>query len=88
MGQATGREIPGDNIAGLEIFGEGQGRIVVSIPPDIFRQGGGTARVSDLGAEFGVPVTRLGSTVAGDSFAFGPISTTVSAIREAFETPI
>lgn len=70
------------------LFGEGQGRIVVSIPPDIFRQGGGAGRVSDLGAEFGVPVTRLGSTVAGDAFSFGPISTTVSAIREAFETPI
>ena len=70
------------------LFGEGQGRIVVSIPPDIFRQGGGAARVSDLGAEFGVPVTRLGSTVEGEGFAFGPLSTTVSAIREAFETPI
>ena len=70
------------------LFGEGQGRIVVSIPPDIFRQGGGAPRVSDLGAEFGVPVTRLGSTVAGDAFTFGPIATTVTAIREAFETPI
>ncbi len=70
------------------LFGEGQGRIVVSIPPDVFRQGGGAPRVSDLGAEFGVPVTRLGSTVEADAFTFGPICTTVTAIREAFETPI
>ena len=70
------------------LFGEGQGRIVVSIRPDVFRQGGGAPRVSDLGTEFGVPVTRLGSTIDGDAFTFGPISTTVTAIREAFETPI
>ena len=70
------------------LFGEGQGRIVVSMVADVFRQGGGVARLQDLAAELGVPVTRLGSTVEGDGFSLGPISTTVTAIRSAFETPI
>ena len=86
VGFAGSAEVSGRLDAAL--FGEGQGRIVVSIVPDIFRQGGGTPRVSDLGAEYGVRVTRLGSTIEGDTFTFGPISTAVTAIREAFETPI
>lgn len=70
------------------LFGEAQGRIVASMVPDIFRQGGGVARLHDLAAELGVPVARLGSTVEGDGFSFGPVVTTVTAIREAYETAI
>ena len=36
---------------------------------DSFRQGGGAARLHDLGNEIGMPVTRLGRTVPGDTFA-------------------
>ena len=68
------------------LFGEAQGRIVVSIPDDSFRQGGGAARLHDLGNELGVPVTRLGRTVPGDTFAFGPVRTSVTALRDAFES--
>jgi len=35
-----------------------------------------------------VPVTRLGETVEGDGFTFGPIATTVTALSEAYETGI
>ncbi|MBA4180003.1 MAG: phosphoribosylformylglycinamidine synthase subunit PurL [Anaerolinea sp.] len=86
VGFAGSAEVTGRLDAAL--FGEAQGRIVVSMMPDVFRQGGGVARLHDLAAELGVPVTRLGSTAEGDQFTFGPISTTVTAIREAFETPI
>jgi phosphoribosylformylglycinamidine synthase len=68
------------------LFGEAQGRIVVSIPDDSFRQGGGAARLHDLGNELGVPVTRLGRTVSGDTFSFGPLRTSVTALRDAFES--
>jgi phosphoribosylformylglycinamidine synthase len=67
------------------LFGEAQGRIVVSIPDDTFRQGGGAARLNDLGNELGVPVTRLGRTVPGDTFSFGPLRTSVTALRDAYE---
>ncbi|MBI2764775.1 MAG: phosphoribosylformylglycinamidine synthase subunit PurL [Chloroflexi bacterium] len=67
------------------LFGEAQGRIVVSLLPDVFRQGGGSARLQDLAVEFGVPVARLGRTAEGDGFRFGPIDTTVAAMREAWE---
>jgi len=68
------------------LFGEAQGRIVVSIPDDSFRQGGGAARLHDLGNELGVPVTRLGRTVPGDTFSFGPLRTSVTALRDAYES--
>ena len=77
-------ELPGRLDAAL--FGEGQGRIVVSIVADTFRQGGAAPRLADLAREMGVPCTRLGRTGPGDGFAFGPIVTTVTALREAFET--
>ena len=70
------------------LFGEGQGRIVVSLPPDIFRQGGGAARLEDLAREAGVPVTHLGHTTESGDFSLGPISTTVAKLREAYETGI
>jgi phosphoribosylformylglycinamidine synthase len=77
-------EVAGRLDAGL--FGEAQGRIVVSIPDDSFRQGGGAARLHDLGSELGVPVTRLGRTVPGDTFSFGPLRTSVTALRDAYES--
>ena len=67
------------------LFGEAQGRIVVSVRADEFRQGGGPARLGDLAREMNVPAVRLGRTAAGDRFAFGPLETTVSAMRQAYE---
>jgi phosphoribosylformylglycinamidine synthase len=67
------------------LFGEAQGRIVVSLRPDEFRQGGGPARLGDLAREVGVAAVRLGRTATGDRFAFGPIQTTVAAMRQAYE---
>jgi phosphoribosylformylglycinamidine synthase len=67
------------------LFGEGQGRIVVSLVPEEYRQMGGQARLFDLAKELGVPVVRLGKTAEGDAFTFGPLTTTVSAMRHAYE---
>jgi phosphoribosylformylglycinamidine synthase len=67
------------------LFGEAQGRIVVSVVPDEFRQGGGVARLQDLARELGVPASRLGRT-GGDAFHFGPIETTVGELRAAWES--
>jgi phosphoribosylformylglycinamidine synthase II len=62
------------------LFGEGQGRIVVSLDTS------GVERLSQLAAEIGVPLTRLGATAQGDAFTFGPIASTVTALREAYES--
>jgi phosphoribosylformylglycinamidine synthase len=67
------------------LFGEAQGRIVVSIVPDEFRPGGGVARLRDRARELGVPVTRLGRT-GGTTFRLGPIETTVAGLRAAWES--
>lgn len=68
------------------LFGEAQGRIVVSLRPDEFRQGGGSARLTDLARELNVPVARLGTTTDNGAFRFGPIETTVAALRESYES--
>jgi phosphoribosylformylglycinamidine synthase len=70
------------------LFGEAQGRILVSVVPEEYRQGGGSARLHDLAREMGVSVMRIGRTREGDAFSFGPVATTVTALREAYETPI
>ncbi len=67
------------------LFGEAQGRIVVSLRLD---EGGRAGRLGDLAAEYGVPVTQLGRTREGDGFTLGPISTTLTELREAYETVI
>ena len=62
------------------LFGEAQGRIAVSLAAD------GAERLQALARELGVPYAMLGRTVAGDAFRFGPIETTVSEMREAWES--
>ncbi|MFN0094911.1 MAG: phosphoribosylformylglycinamidine synthase subunit PurL [Dehalococcoidia bacterium] len=76
-------ELPGRLDAAL--FGEGQGRIVVSLPPETYRRMGGPARLEDLAREMGVPVTRLGRTTEAPVFTFGPVECTPDALREAWE---
>jgi phosphoribosylformylglycinamidine synthase subunit PurL len=70
------------------LFGEAQGRIIVSVRPDVFRQGGGAARIGDLARESQVPITRIGKTVAEGTFSFGPIQTTVDEMHDAYEALI
>lgn len=67
------------------LFGEAQGRIIVTLPPDVFRQGGGSARLEDLARELGVPAVRLGRVTAEERFSFGPIEATVRELTEAYE---
>jgi phosphoribosylformylglycinamidine synthase len=70
------------------LFGEAQGRIVVSLPADVFRQGNGAARLEELAREAGVPAVRLGHTAETAAFTFGPIATTLVELTEAYETGI
>jgi phosphoribosylformylglycinamidine synthase len=70
------------------LFGEAQGRIVVSIAADVFRQGGGAARLADLGRELGVLVTPVGRTNASGRFQFGPIDASLPEMVEAWESLI
>ncbi|MGE5595778.1 MAG: phosphoribosylformylglycinamidine synthase subunit PurL [Hyphomicrobiales bacterium] len=71
------QELPGRLDAAL--FGEAQGRIVVSA------QGGAGARIADLSRELGVPAVRLGQTTGDSRFRLGPIETTVAALRASWE---
>lgn len=75
---------PGDRLDAA-LFGEAQGRIVVSLGSDGFRQGGGVARLQDLARELGVPAVRLGRTTGEGAFEFGPIRTSLIELREAYE---
>ena len=63
------------------LFGEAQGRIVVTIRSD----GSAGARLAELANAAGVPATRLGRTVWGDTFQFGPIDSHLAALLEAYE---
>jgi phosphoribosylformylglycinamidine synthase len=72
-------DLPGRLDSGL--FGEAQGRIVVSTPSDH-----ASGRLTELAGEMGVPITWIGRTIAGEAFTFGPIATTTRAMREAWES--
>ncbi len=72
-------ELSGRLDAGL--FGEGQGRIIVSTRDDH-----ASGRLSELAAEAGVPIAWLGRTVPGERFTFGPVATTTRAMRDAWES--
>jgi len=61
------------------LFGEAQGRIVVSLRPEA------AARLGALASEIGVAVMPLGSTLAGHNVRFGPIDTTLDELVSAYE---
>ncbi len=86
--QAFEGDVAIDGRLDASLFGEAQGRIVVSLVPDVFRQAGAAPRLTDLATELGVPAVRLGRTVEGDRFSLGPIDSTVTALRDAYETGI
>lgn len=73
-------ELPGRLDTAL--FGEAQGRIVVST-----RRGAGE-RLAALAVEHGLPLARLGTTTAGASMRLGPIASTVAELRVAYEALI
>ena len=81
-----GRGAGGEGRLDTAFFGEVQGRVVVSLHPESFRQAGGPARLQDIARELLVPTTRLGRTLESDAFAFGPIATTVPDLRAAWES--
>ena len=62
------------------LFGEGQGRIIVSLKP------GSASRLAELAGEIGLAITRLGETASGEAFNLGPIATTITALRSAYES--
>ena len=61
------------------LFGEAQGRIVVSVAGD-------ASRLHALAAELGVPIASLGRTTSHPGFAFGPIESGIEALCEAYES--
>ncbi|MCA9824166.1 MAG: phosphoribosylformylglycinamidine synthase subunit PurL [Dehalococcoidia bacterium] len=62
------------------LFGETQGRIVVSARPEA------AARLDALARENQVPLTRLGAVVEGDGFSIGPVQSPLGPLRDAYET--
>lgn len=62
------------------LFGEAQGRIVVSAPP------GAGERLTALAGETGVPIARLGVTVDEPVLRFGPIDAGLAVLRTAWES--
>ena len=62
------------------LFGEGQGRIVVSARPEA------AARLTALAEEAGVPITRLGATSEDATLRYGPIEANLTDVREAWES--
>jgi len=62
------------------LFGEAQGRIVVSLRPN------SVAQLQELAAEVGVPATRLGATTGDGAFKFGPVETVVSRLKESWDS--
>ena len=62
------------------LFGEAQGRIVVSARPEA------VARLDALARENQVPLTRLGAIAEGDGFSFGPVQSPLGPLRDAYET--
>ena len=62
------------------LFGEGQGRILVSARPEAGE------RLAALAEEHGVPLTRLGVTTDEGALRYGPIDADLGALREAWES--
>ncbi len=62
------------------LFGEGQGRIIVSARPEA------GARLAALAEDRGVPLTRLGTTTDEGALRFGPVDADLDALREAWES--
>ena len=62
------------------LFGEGQGRIIVSARPEAGE------RLVALAEEVGVPLTRLGATTAESTLRYGPVEADLDALREAWES--
>ena len=62
------------------LFGEAQGRIVVSAPPDAGE------RLAALATETGVPLARLGVTVDEPALRLGPIDADLAVLRAAWES--
>ncbi|MGK2965119.1 MAG: phosphoribosylformylglycinamidine synthase subunit PurL [Tepidiformaceae bacterium] len=62
------------------LFGEAQGRIIVSALP------GSTSRLTNLAAEHNVPATRLGSTIPSGGFTLGPISAPLADLQAAYNS--
>jgi phosphoribosylformylglycinamidine synthase len=67
------------------LFGEGQSRIVITLRPDEFRQGGGVGRLEDLAKAHAIPVVRLGRVSEAPFFRFGPMAADLADLRRSYE---
>ncbi|KAA0234236.1 hypothetical protein EDM76_08900, partial [bacterium] len=61
------------------LFGEAQGRIVVSVRP------GAASRLVAMARELSVPVSKLGTTTEERRMRLGPIDVAIGELRAAYE---
>ncbi len=59
------------------LFGEAQGRVIVSARP------ASAPRLQDLARQSRVPLVRLGVVTASETFSIGPVQTTLPALTDA-----
>ncbi len=59
------------------LFGETQGRVIVSTRP------ASAPRLQDLARQHQVPLVRLGTVTGSETFSIGPVQSTLDALREA-----
>ena len=67
------------------LFGEAQGRIVVSLAQDQSHGDGAARRLAALAQELDTPCTRIGETTVEGSFTLGPVASDIGTLREAYE---
>ncbi len=70
---------PGERLDSA-LFGEAQGRIVVSL-----RRDSDADRLRELAREYEVPLAHLGQTVEAETFRLGPIESTLPELTYAYE---
>jgi phosphoribosylformylglycinamidine synthase len=73
-------EVALDGRLDATLFGEAQGRVLVSARPDA------ASRIEALARQHAMPCVRLGTVAANDGFSFGPIQVALGPLAEAYES--
>jgi phosphoribosylformylglycinamidine synthase len=75
-------EVAIDGRLDAALFGEAQGRVIVSLHE------GDVPRVRETAARAGVAAVTLGHVVGDATFTLGPVKVRVDDLRQAYETPL
>jgi phosphoribosylformylglycinamidine synthase len=73
-------EVALDGRLDATLFGEAQGRVLVSARPDA------ASRIEALARQHAMPCVRLGTVAANDGFSFGPVQVALGPLAEAYES--